>query len=741
MPIRVHYDKLQKFAPPHIAVQYDGAEKPLDLAPSGTDSYGPYYDLPHHAPAFFHFRFQDAKDGKAEADNLIRAYSRDKQPETVWCQGYNAFVYAVEPRPAEAQHAADFLKTLPFKPGMYIPETGGLSGLGAHMLADGRVLFGLFHPHAARVYLAGEFNGWSRPHAPTANHHHFIEMKRYRGYFDMPNLWLAVVEGAKPGQHYQFYVQGGVPGGEGVVMDIYARRAGQNLSENHAVIIDPTTYEWGDSDWKTTPVDQLILYELSIYGFTHERADIPPEHQGKFMGVIDRIEEGYFERLGVTALSIMPINEFSNPQGPEALGYNPSLYFALEQDFGEPDAFRGLVDAAHGRGLAVIMDQVFNHTDNGYNPLWKLILEHPAEEADGGEGGLYFSGGTPWGNRVSTERPETQNLLIDACKLMLKEYHVDGFRFDFTHSSLMDHGFLNRLAAELQAFKPDVILIAENMPNERDLNREGFNGFAQWNNEFHDKLKALLREGIFEGERPDFNELADIFYFSKSLFAAHTNNVVNYVESHDEHSVSHEVASNPALDNPASKERKGRLGLFASLVALGQPMIYSGQEFNVQRPRNTLFFDWPADLDTHGFFQWAARLMRLRKRYPGLRLCGFDPAKDGQLAWACGYWMDPAQGGGSRVVGWQAIPNDRADDRLVVLLNFENHPVEVDVNFGAAGTWVRLANIDFVNDIAPEGTNSKDDETALRTADGRFASFVLPDSSGFIYKWEAPYEG
>mgnify|MGYP000592550048 CR=1 FL=1 len=158
-----------------------------------------------------------------------------------------------------------------------------------------------------------------------------------------------------------------------------------------------------------------------------------------------------------------------------------------------------MVDAAHQNGVAVISDQVFNHASNDFNPLWKLILDHPAEEGDSAEGGLYFSGATPWGNRISTERTETQNMLIDVCKNMVVENHVDGFRFDFTHSSLMHHDFLNRLADELQAIKPDVILIAENMPNERDLNRQGFNGYAQWANDFHDGIKALLREGEFEG--------------------------------------------------------------------------------------------------------------------------------------------------------------------------------------------------------------------------------------------------
>jgi hypothetical protein len=243
---------------------------------------------------------------------------------------------------------------------------------------------------------------------------------------------------------------------------------------------------------------------------------------GRFAGIIERIEEGYFEGLGVTALSLMPLAEFPTPQGPNALGYNPSVFFTVERDFGSPDNLRRLVDTAHRHGLAVVLDQV-NHTDNDFNPLWKSIIEHPDEEARASEGGLYFNGSTRWGNRVATEKRAVQNMLIDACRLIVAEYHVDGFRFDATHTDYMDHGFLLRLAGEIKRDKPDALLIAENLPNQPDLNRQGFDGFAQWYDPFHDKMKALLREGVFENTNfYDTERLGIIFFFSRDAFAAHT---------------------------------------------------------------------------------------------------------------------------------------------------------------------------------------------------------------------------
>jgi len=244
-----------------------------------------------------------------------------------------------------------------------------------------------------------------------------------------------------------------------------------------------------------------------------------------------------------------------------------------------------------------------------------------------------------------------------------------------------------------------------------------------------------LREGEFENVDNHPEELGDIFYFSKGRFAAHTNNVINYCESHDEHSVAHEISFTENLNTPQAKERKSRLGLFSAMVALGQPMIYMGQEFGIERARNHVYFDFPESLDEHEFFQWASRLMRLRKRYPGLRLHGFNPIEDGQFQWIAGSWMSDSAN--KRVLGWRSTPNDNPHDILVVLLNFENHDVAVDVDFGCPGTWIRLANIDSVNDIAPDGNNSIDDDTAIHLQDTTVVhDFVLQDSSGYIYKWE-----
>lgn len=747
--IRVHFDNIAKLTHPHLWQWSAASTLARDFPSTGLDAFGPIFDIEVVRPDFF-FKFKagPGNGGPWENDSLNRLFRPQEvgvatvSPAEIWCRGDRAFVYDIAPRDPEPITAAQFLQPLPFNPEMFIPDTGGLSGLGAHLLADGRVLFGLYHPNAARVYVMGDFNDWQRPGVEQPDPSKFLELKLYRGYFDLPNLWLGLSDRPATNGEYKFMVRGGVPADnknrfQQYFTDPYARRLGPSFSANNSVITDPTAYQWHDPAWRTPDVTQLIIYELSVYGFTEGDPDINAASRGKFAGITERISEGYFNQVGVTALSLMPLSEFPSAQGPNTIGYDPSLFFAVERDFGAPDDLRELVDTAHRHGLAVLLDQVFNHTSNSFNPLWKMILEHPGEESIPQEGGLYFHGNTPWGNRLATAKTDVQNMLIDSCKLFLREYHVDGFRLDATHTNYMDHGFVLRLAEELQAFKADVLLVAENLPNQADLNRAGFNGLAQWCDLFHDKIKAMLREGTFQDSHfYSAERLADIFYFSKSAYAAHTNNVVNYCESHDELSVSRELSFKAELNQPSVKDRKARLGLFATIVALGQPMIYMGQEFNSERDRNVVTVQWPQHLAGQGFFQWASRVLQLRKRYPALKIAGYDPAVDGKFAWVLGPWMDNSKGGGKRLLAWRLKPNDNRFDTMLVMLNFENSGVAVDVDLGLPGTWVKLADLDRANDIPPEGNNSADDSTALQTNDGRFANFILPASSGFLYKFE-----
>ena len=709
--LRLHYDDAASFADPHVWIWYPGSMAGVqDVRATGRDGWGPIFDLDVARPVFS-FKFKDGagpggpwEDGDRDRTATVQ-FGAD--PE-LWAVGGSAFVYRVQPVPQDAEPVAAFLAELgvPFD-----ADRRPWAPLGARPLGDGRTLFGVYHPVAARVSVIGDFNGW-KPQL----------LRRFADRHGRPGLWLTALP-APAGAEYRFLIEGGtLP--DGTVADTrsttdpFARRLGPDYERNNAVVVDPAALGAPDPGWKTPAPSDLILYELSPYGFTEGDPDVTQADRGTFRGITHRIENGHFERLGVTGLSLMPLSEAPSPQGPETLGYNPSVWTTVERDFGTAGDLRALVRAAHGHGLAVLLDQVFNHTDSGFNPLWGLVLEHPLDDR-----GIYFDGGsTPWGNHVATWRSIVQEHLIEVCHRWLDEFGVDGFRFDATHSFFMDHGFLRRLAAELKTHRPDVILVAENLPNEADLNLAGFDGYAQWCDEFHDGVKGLLTE-----RGRDLDRLGDAFYFGRRRFAAHTNNVVNYVVSHDEDSVPAAVAATIGADT-ATKDRKGRLGLFATLVALGQPMLFMGQEFNSEQPRNVVTVEWPENPDADPFFVWAAGVVGLRRNSPGLRLSGYDPASDGRFSWMLGPWMDGSRGGGRAVIGWRARPDGDPLNDLAVLLNFEPHDVPVDLELDRAGTWRKLADLERV-------TEGADDGTALQAGDGRFAGFVLPSSSGFVYRY------
>lgn len=739
--ITIHFDNYANFPTPVLVFQ-DAEKGTKKIASSGENDFGKIFEINVSDDIQLHFKFADGDMVEQEDNNLVRTISPEhiKKSGEFWCRGWNKFVYVEEPQHIADATAEQVVNNQHFLEGIYVSNSGGRYALGATNTANG-TLFGVFHPHASRIFVVGDFNNWQHPNADNPNPKQFLEMTLHQGYFGVPNIWYAGTDKMQIGQEYKFYIEYKCLIQDAILesrlmVDPYARFLGTDYSANNSLLVDPSAYQWQDNAYRTPAIHELIIYELHVHGFTHNHADIDEAHQGTYQGIIDRIDANYFDELGITCLYLMPISEVPTPQGEESLGYNTSLFMAIERDFGTPDDLRRLVDKSHQHGMAVIVDQVFNHSANSWNPLWQYILDDP-NEAVQGEGGIYFSGSSPWGNRMSTERTETQNMLIDACKLMIVEYHIDGFRFDATNSMYIDHSFMQRLADELQGLKPNVILIAENLPNETDLNRQGFDGYGQWCDFFHDTIKAFLREGEFEGSDDNPQDLADIFYFSKGKFATHTNNVINYCESHDEHSVAHEVGFVGNLSSPQAKERKARLGFFSTIVALGQPMIYMGQEFGTERERNKVYFNFPENLAENGFYQWASRLINLRKRYPALKLHGFNPIEDGQFTWILGAWLGDSHGENKRVLGWRSTPTDDLHDAIVVFINLENHPVEVDVHFGLNGKWVRLASIDEVNDIAPQGNNSMDNDDTIQVRDGVFKKFVMPDSSAFIYKWEA----
>ncbi|NUP99496.1 MAG: hypothetical protein HUU35_06545 [Armatimonadetes bacterium] len=709
----------------------DGAAH--QVAPSSNDDYGPIF---HVEADRLPFEFAVGADGDDPPRRVMPASLVAADHHEVWCPAGSPWVYRVRPRATEPEAAERFLSRWSPKPGVYRSATGGLTAMGATPLAAGGVLFSYFHPTAARVFVTGSFNGWAQPGSGQPG---VVEMKRYRTWGEQPGLWLAVVHDARPGDEYLYLVYGGVPddhdGGRLLVTDPYARQLGEDCEANHGVVIDPGEYGWHDSDWRIPPMRDAIFYELSVYGITAELADWPASERGRFEGLTRLIETGYFNELGVNVLALMPVHQTSRQPSPKAMGYDPIHLVAPEREYGSSHDLRRLIDTAHRHNLAVVMDVVFNHTPE-WTLFWQTVLEHPREVADR-KGGWYYLGETEWGPRIGTDKPDVQSFLIDIAKLLVQEYHADGFRVDGTNSKYTSHEFVLRLFRELRAFRPELLLIAENLPNEDDFMVDGQASPAQWSGPFLYKLKSLLCEEDCEDPlNGDETTLKDIFYFSRHKYARHTDHAINYTESHDEHSPARQVQENPELDHAAAVERKGRLAVFASVVALGEPLLTMGQEFNAEKKQKIIVQEWPADRSQHAFYQWTRRLLHLRAQHPGLRISGSDPIAEGTFEWVAGVWLPEPQNAGEKVIGWRAMPPEPEARDLVVLLNFEPEPVQLDVPFGRPGVWLPLADMDGIYHPLPSVPSGPEIETALRIgADGWLRGLGVPDSAGVIYQW------
>ena len=261
-----------------------------------------------------------------------------------------------------------------------------------------------------------------------------------------------------------------------------------------SVVVDPRAYRWRHADWMGRPWHETVLYEVhagTMGGFRGVMRDLP------------RLRD-----LGVTAVELMPITDFS---GSRNWGYDGVLPYAPDAAYGSPEDLKALVDEAHGLGLMVFLDVVYNH----FGPDGAYLHAFAKEFFDEG---IH----TPWGAAIDFRQAAVREFFEANALYWLREYRFDGLRFDAVHA-IAENGWLDHLAArirrEIEAETPGrhVHLVLENEHNgARHLRSEpGAAGFdAQWNDDGHNVLHPLLT-GEHEGYYEDFaddgaNKLATV---------------------------------------------------------------------------------------------------------------------------------------------------------------------------------------------------------------------------------------
>jgi maltooligosyltrehalose trehalohydrolase len=331
--------------------------------------------------------------------------------------------------------------------------------------------FGVWAPGAERVDVVLDPPG-GRP----------VPMSRRDG-----GWWSSCVDDAGPGSDYSFKINGGP-----ALPD--PRSAFQPAGINGpSRVVDHAAFGWSDHGWRGLPLAGSVLYECHIGTFSAE---------GTFDGAIGHL--GHVAGLGVDAIELMPVAEFSGSRG---WGYDGVDLYAPHHAYGGPDGLQRLVDAAHGHGLGVIMDVVYNHLGPAGNYLPRF--------------GPYFSERhqTNWGPAVNFDGPdsdEVRRFVIDNALMWLRDYHCDGLRLDAVHAITDDSAthILEQLAAEVAALAAQVgrplFLIAESDLNDprfvRSRDAGGYGLDAAWADEWHHALHATLT-GDRDGYYQDFGPL------------------------------------------------------------------------------------------------------------------------------------------------------------------------------------------------------------------------------------------
>ena len=394
-----------------------------------------------------------------------------------------------------------------------------------------------------------------------------------------PDGWFVGDEPLPAGSRYSYSLDGGPPRAD-------PRSASQpDGVTGPSAVVDHGAFRWTDQRWHGSPLAGAVIYELHIGTFSAA---------GTFAGAIEHLD--HLVDLGVTLVEVMPIGEFPGGRG---WGYDGVLPFAVHHAYGGPDGFKAFVDAAHERGLGVLLDVVYNH----FGPEANHLDEFAPYTHD--------VAGTPWGQAVNLDgegSDEVRRFIVDNLRHWVQHFHVDGLRLDATHAlvdSRAQHILAELAGAALAAGAAagrTVLLVAEDDRNDprltAPLEAGGFGLAGRWSDDLHHGLHAVLT-----GERADyFVDYASVDAVARALDHVHhldgrwshsrqrghgapvgdtpRHRFVVAAQNHDQ------------IGNRAGGERlvhlvgTGAAKLAAGVVLLGPytPLLFQGQEWGASSP-------------------------------------------------------------------------------------------------------------------------------------------------------------
>jgi 1,4-alpha-glucan branching enzyme len=515
------------------------------------------------------------------------------------------------------------------------------------------VEFELLAPYNKEVALIGSFSDWEAIPMTKDDRGYFrtkVELEdgsylykfrvRSKSWFFEPDQWTDVVD--------PYAIDVDEPTQNGVVYI----KDGQKIVD---------TYVWQHDDKPLPPDHELVIYEMHVGDFSGGEDD--PYARGKYKHVIEKLD--YLCELGVNAIELMPVKEYP---GNHSWGYNPRHFFATESSYGATDGLKHLIDECHGKGIRVIMDGIFNHSE-AESPLTQIDHDywyhHEPRDPDNN-----------WGPEFNYEHYDenletypARKFVGDVIRHWIEEYHIDGIRYDAARQ-IANYDFMHWIVDEAKktaSMKP-FINIAEHIPETTSITNVDGPMDSCWHESFYHAIKHHIC-----GDRFDLEELKDALDCKRQGFMGAVN-VVNYLTNHDHERLMTELGDRDIFDEAAFKRVKFAVALL--MTAVGIPMLWMGEEFGEYKPKTpeSAKIDWTllsSDLN-RGLFEYCKGLTHLRKNNHALYTENIEF-----------FWEDPE----SKVLAYTRW-NDEGS-RVVVVANFsDNYLAGYQVpHFPGNGTW------------------------------------------------------
>ena len=526
-------------------------------------------------------------------------------------------------------------------------------------------------------------------------------------------VWHGYVPGIGPGQRYGYRVHGPYAPNEGhrfnpnkLLIDPYAKAIDSevgtgpelfsyswdapegdlsfsDLDDAHlvpkSVVIDES-FDWGDDKLLRTPWHETVIYETHVKGFTKLHPDIPEELRGTYAGMAHSAAIEHLQRLGITAVELMPIHHFLSQPGhlvdkglKNYWGYDSINYLAPYSGYSssgtlgeQVNEFKEMVKALHRAGIEVILDVVYNHTGEGNHNGPTLSLRgidnsvyYRLVEGDP----RYYMDYTGCGNSLNVRHSQVLKLIMDSLRYWVTEMHIDGFRFDLASALARELYEVDSLAAFFDIIHQDPTLAGVKLIAEPwDIGEGGYQVgnfpvlWSEWNGKYRDTVRDFWR-----GQESGLGEFAYRFTGSPDLYfqqngrrpnasinfvTAHDgftlNDLVSYNDKHNEangensqdgesHNRSWNCGVEGETDDPQVlqlREQQRRNFLVTLILSQGIPMLLGGDEMGRSQKGNNngycqdseiSWFDWELVSGNQDLLDFTRELIYLRRQHPVFR--------------------------------------------------------------------------------------------------------------------------